>query len=166
MNIFTQKYQDHLLDQKLLDVIWLHVIRLLFFHLISAHNRPIIRMPPFKIQNLHTNTALIYNSFRYFMPLFYDIYKIFPTFFTFWVHVFQTLNYRWYTYIYRLPSISKHCPSIGEISSRLSSTTVCCYCCGKRMLHANFNDHESVNIWSPSHSIALDWMRSPPTICS
>ena len=44
------------------------------------------------------------------------------------------------TYIYRLPTISKHCPSICEISSHLSSTTVCCYCCGKRMLHANFSE--------------------------
>ena len=49
-------------------------------------------------------------------------------------------------YIYRLPSISIHCPSICEISSHLSSTTVCC-CCGKRMLHANSSDLESVNIW-------------------
>ena len=50
------------------------------------------------------------------------------------------------SYIYRLLSISKHYPSIGEISSYLSSTAICCYCCGKRMLHANFSDHELVNI--------------------
>ena len=50
------------------------------------------------------------------------------------------------TYIYRLPTISKHCPLICEISSLLSSTIVCYYCCGKRMVHANFSDRESDNV--------------------
>ena len=44
-------------------------------------------------------------------------------------------------------SISKHCLSICDISSHSSRTSICCYCCEKRMLHAKSSDHESLIIW-------------------
>ena len=59
-------------------------------------------------------------------------------------------------YVYRLPSISKHCPSICDISSHSSRTNVCCYCSEKRMLHAKSSDHESLNIWLQDHA-ASGW---------
>ena len=60
---------------------------------------------------------------------------------------------RW-AYIYRLLSISKHCLSFCKISLYLSSTAVYCYCCGKRMLHANSRDRESLNIFLFPHCLS------------
>ena len=75
--------------------------------------------------------------------------------FGFFSHDTQGTPFSACAYIYRLPSISKHCPQICEISSHLSCTSICCYSCGKRMLHANFSDLESINICACGKKIAV-----------
>ena len=55
--------------------------------------------------------------------------------------LFVTVN----ALIYLLTPVDlKKLPNIDGISLHLSSKTVCCYCFGIRMLHANFIDHELV----------------------